>query len=103
MFLAQTSILEILKEQIAVGALRKSATSCSRWAELHRIIGNPGRPYSFDRTPWCRAMHDHEGSWCSAKAAQMGVTETGLNIALHAIDIKGLSVLYLLPKRNPDA
>ena len=37
------------------------------------------------------------------KSAQMGFTETLLNLTFYAIDIRGLDCLYVLPNKNPDA
>ena len=37
------------------------------------------------------------------KAAQLGYTEVALDKCFYAIDIKGLSVMYVLPASNPDA
>lgn len=37
------------------------------------------------------------------KAAQLGFTEVALDKCFYAIDIKGLSVMYVLPASNPDA
>lgn len=91
--------------QLASGIKRKSVTSCSRWAENYRVMGQPfPGPFSFLHHPWLRAMHDSEAEFnVGQKAAQMGYTETALNLALYAIDILGLNVLYVLPTKNPDA
>lgn len=63
----------------------------------------PG-PFTFKHHPWLRAMHDSEAEFnVGQKAAQMGYTETMLNLALYHIDINGTSVLYVLPSSHPDA
>jgi phage terminase large subunit GpA-like protein len=55
-------------------------------------------PYSFDRHPWCRAIHDSQAGWTVAmKAAQLGVTETGINRAFYTLDQLKRDVLYVLP------
>lgn len=94
-----------LGQQLASGLRRKSVTSCSKWAEAYRVMGEPypGK-FSFLHHPWLREMHDSEAEFnVGQKAAQMGYTETALNLALYAIDILGLNVLYVLPTRHPDA
>ena len=102
-------LIESLTSQIQHGLLRKSATSRSRWAELYRVMPIvPGLTteqtnLSFRYYPWTKDMHDEPKPWCGPKAAQMGYTETGLDIALFNIDVLGQSVLYLLPKKAPDA
>jgi hypothetical protein len=49
-------------------------------------------------------MHDaQEHIIVGQKSAQMGYTETALNKAFKALDIDGMSVLYVLPASNPDA
>lgn len=60
-------------------------------------------PMSHKYHPWTKAMRDELGPWCSPKGAQLGITEVGLDVALFNIDVLGQSVLYLLPKKNPDA
>ncbi len=63
----------------------------------------PG-PWNFDNHPWLKAMHDSKHPFCvGQKSAQMGYTEVCLNMSLNIMDTKGLSVLYILPNKNPDA
>jgi hypothetical protein len=93
-------LLNALTDQIATGLLRKTAVTCSRWAELYRVID--GQPLNYRNHPWTRALRDCTRPWAGPKAAQMGFTEAALDIAFFNID-RGRSVLYLLPKRNPDA
>ena len=55
-------------------------------------------PYSFVRHPWCREIHDSKAAWTIAmKAAQLGVTETGINRAFFTLDQLKRDVLYVLP------
>ncbi len=74
-------------------------TSCSRWAEHRRVMGAPfNGPYSFKYHPWCREIHDSKAAWTVAmKAAQLGVTETGINRAFYTLDQLKRDVLYVLP------
>ena len=77
----------------------RTLRSCSRWAEKRRIMGAPfDGPYSFLRHPWCRAIHDSKAAYTIAmKAAQLGVTETGINRAFFTLDKLKRDVLYVLP------
>jgi hypothetical protein len=55
-------------------------------------------PYSFARHPWCKEIHDSNAAWTIAmKAAQLGVTETGINRAFFTLDKLRRDVLYVLP------
>jgi hypothetical protein len=82
------SLLADLKATITEGLKSKTLTSCSRWAEHRRVMGAPFEGnYSFLRHPWCRAIHDSKAAWTMAtKAAQSGVTETGINRAFYTLD-----------------
>jgi hypothetical protein len=92
----------LLKESIATGLKRKSIHKISTWAEQYRVI--KGVPWSFKKYPWLKEMHDSKASLnVGQKAAQMGFTETVLNVALAKIDLKNHDVLYLLPSTTPDA
>lgn len=73
--------------------------SCSRWAEHRRVMGAPfNGNYGFLRHPWCREIHDSKAAWTIAmKAAQLGVTETGINRAFYTLDQLKRDVLYVLP------
>jgi hypothetical protein len=98
------NIVDQIRTQMAAGFQRKSATTCSRWASKYRIMGKPfPGPVSYLRHPWSMAMRDCDRSWVGPKAAQMGYTEVCLDRALFTLDIKKESVLYLLPKKSPDA
>lgn len=105
------TLLSELAIQISDGLRRKSATTGSRWAELHRIV-NPiaglhttTEPLHLNHLyhPWTKDMRDCNESWVCPKGAQLGITEVGLDRALFTIDVKHESVLYLLPKKTPDA
>lgn len=100
-----SKLLELLTQRVSDGLKRKTATSCSRWAEMYRVMGTPfPGPWKFDHHPWTREMHDCEAEMVvGQKAAQMGFTEWALNKTFKAIDIDGTSVLYVLPANNPDA
>ena len=95
----------LMAERIAEGLKRKSLTTCSRWAESCRVMGRPyPGPWSFRHHPWLREMHDSDAELnVGQKAAQMGFTETILNIVFFAIDVKGIDCLYVLPAKTPDA
>lgn len=63
----------------------------------------PG-PWNFKHHPWLRDMHDSEAELnVGQKSAQMGYTETVLNITFYNIDQKGVDCLYILPAKTPDA
>ena len=101
----KSDLLDALKEKISSGLRRKSISTCSRWAENYRVMGTPfPGPWSFDHHPWTRAMHDaDEEMIVGQKAAQLGYTEWALNKTFYHIDVKGESVLYVLPSTTPDA
>ena len=90
---------------ISGGLLRKSVTRCSRWAMKYRIMGKPfPGPWSFLHHPWTKEIHDSEAAGTVIqKAAQMGLSETMLNIVFFNIDIKGNNCLYILPNKSPNA
>jgi len=92
-------LLDDLKRTITEGLKSKTLTSCSRWAEHRRIMGAPfNGPYGFVRHPWCREIHDSKAAWTIAmKAAQLGVTETGINRAFFTLDQLKRDCLYVLP------
>ena len=96
----------LFAERIASGLKRKSLTTCSRWSEACRVMGGnsfPG-PWRFKHHPWLREMHDSEAELnVGQKSAQMGFTETVLNVVFFNIDVKGVDCLYVLPAKTPDA
>src|SRR3972149_675888 len=93
------SFLDELREFVKEGLRSNNLRSCSRWAEHRRVMGAPfNGNYSFARHPWCREIHDSKAAWAIAmKAAQLGVTETGINRAFFTLDQSKRDVLYVLP------
>jgi len=99
------ALADLLAERVSSGLKRKSITLPSKWAEQYRVMGQPyPGPWTFDRHPWLRGMHDSTAEFnVGQKAAQMGFTETVLNITFFYIDIHGVDCLYVLPAKTPDA
>lgn len=99
------SLAELLSERITSGLRRTSIVSASKWAEAYRVMGKPyPGNWSFKRHPWLREMHDSQYDLnIGQKAAQMGFTETVLNLCFYYIDMQGVDVLYVLPSKTPDA
>jgi len=91
--------LDELRQALGEGLLSNNLRLCSRWAEHRRVMGAPfSGPYGFARHPWCREIHDSKAAWTVAmKAAQLGVTETGINRAFFTLDRSKRDVLYVLP------
>jgi DNA-directed RNA polymerase subunit RPC12/RpoP len=87
-----------------MGLKRKAITDCARWAELYRVMGQPfPGPWKWTHHPWLYEMHLADSERIiGQKAAQMGYTEWALNKTFYAMDIQGISVLYILPS-NDDA
>lgn len=100
-----SDILTELKRRLCTGLERASLKRCSDWAERYRVMGKPfPGPYSFKYHPWTREMHDSDTEVnVGMKAAQMGFTETALNITFYTLDIQKEDVLYVLPNTKPDA
>lgn len=100
------ALSQLLGQRISTGLSRNSITCASKWAEKYRIMGNasfPG-PWKFDFHPWLREMHDSKSPFnVGQKSAQMGYTETLLNIVFYKIDVERTDCLYLLPATVPDA
>lgn len=98
-------LLDDLKQTMIAGLLRKSVTSCSRWAEKYRYMGRPiPGAWTFKYHPWGREMHDSRASKnIGSKAAQMGFTEWALNRTFFMIDVLQTDCLYVLPNKVPDA
>lgn len=96
---------QLLAERINAGLKRKTVTSCSRWAETYRVMGQPfPGPWRFKYHPWAREMHDCDAEMMvGQKAAQLCFTEVALNKSFFNIDIHGNSVVYVLPTSSPDA
>ncbi len=81
--------------------------NAAEWAELYRFMPE-GNDYSglwsFNAFPWLRDMHTADGEFfVGQKSAQMGYSETMLNVAFFTLDILRKSVLYVLPNQRPDA
>ena len=84
---------------IADGLQSRTLTSCSRWTQKRRIMGEPfpGR-FRFTHHPWLREMMDSSAHFnYSMKGAQLGVTECLISIAFYTIDQLKRDVLYVLP------
>ncbi len=89
----------LFKEALASGLRSQTLTTCSRWSEYRRTMGEPfPGPYSFLRHPWCREISDSTAPFNSTmKGAQLGITEVAINRAFYTIDILKRDVLYVLP------
>ncbi len=98
-------MLELLRERVSSGLRKKAVTTASKWAEANRVMGSPfPGPWRFTHHPWLREMHDSRAqSNVGQKAAQMGYTETMLNLTFFNIDILRRDCLYVLPAKTPDA
>jgi len=92
-------------ERIAFGLERRCIVECSQWAEKYRVMGPPiPGAWTFKYHPWLKDFHDcNHSQVVIMKNAQGGWSESVLNKSLFNIDIKGLSVLYILPSATPDA
>lgn len=95
----------LLNERIVSGLRRRSIINPGKWATTYRVMGKPfPGPWGFKRHPWLEAMHNSEATVnVGQKAAQMGFTETVLNICFFYIDMHGVDCLYVLPSKSPDA
>lgn len=81
---------------------RKAIELPSEWAEQYRTI--KGSRWTYDAHPWLRDMHDSKAERnVGQKSAQIGYTETVLNLTFFNIDIRQWDCLYLLPNKQPDA
>ena len=98
-------LADLLTQRISTGLKRTSIVTPSQWAQTYRVMGKPfSGLWGFDRHPWLKGMHESEASSnVGQKAAQMGFTETVLNITFFYIDIHGIDCLYVLPSKTPDA
>lgn len=96
---------KIFQQTLVGGLQRKAVTTSSKWAEKYRVMSTPfAGLWTFNRHPWLRDMHDAKNRVCvGMKAAQMGYTETVLNITFYNIDILNRDCLYILPSKTPDA
>jgi hypothetical protein len=98
-------LADLLTERLSSGLRRKSIVTAEKWSEAYRVMGKPfPGPWTFNRHPWLRAMHASEAEVnVGQKAAQMGFTETVLNIVFFYMDVHGIDCLYVLPSKTPDA
>ena len=97
-----TNLDRVLVERLVSGLRRSAVKTPSKWAETYRKVKDG--PWTFKHFPWLREMHDSTAfKNVGQKSAQMGFTETLLNLTFYAIDIRGLDCLYVLPNKNPDA
>lgn len=91
---------------ITQGLMASTVSRCDRWAERYRYMAGPPfpGPWNFKHHPWLRAMHNDRTEMCvGKKAAQMGYTETMLNVTFFTMDQLHRDVLYVLPNQKPDA
>jgi len=96
---------KLILNRIAAGLSRSSVKTPAEWACQYRVMGGdkPGK-WSFDDHPWLYEMHNSEAEQnVGMKAAQMGFTETMLNLVFFTIDIEAKDCLYVLPSKTPDA
>jgi len=94
-------LINELRQSIAEGLRSRTITTCSKWANYRRVMGEetdfPG-PFSFANHPWCREISDSQASTnVVMKGAQLGVTEIAINRAFFTIDVLKKAVLYVLP------
>lgn len=96
---------QLLKDTIVNGLKRKAIGSCTKWASNYRMMGRPyAGKWSSKYHPWIVGMQNSNAHYnVGMKSAQMGYTESLLNITLFHIDIHHRSVLYVLPTKNPGA
>ncbi len=87
------------KNALASGLKSRVLTTCSRWSEYRRVMGEPfPGPYSYRYHPWAREISDSLAPFNSTmKGAQLGITEVAINRAFYTIDILKRDVLYVLP------
>jgi hypothetical protein len=93
------SLVDDFKRTIASGLVDRTLNGCYRWATKRRVMGEPfPGAYSAKYHPWVKELHDSTASFNYAmKAAQIGVTEVGINLAFYVIDQLKRDVLYVLP------
>lgn len=94
-----------MAERIRRGITRGAIQTCSEWAMKYRVLpGVNGGPLRYDDYPWSREMSDCTDELIvGMKSAQMGYTDVAMSRVLYAIDMRGESVLYILPSSTPDA
>lgn len=89
-------------KRIAAGLKRKSIITPSVWAQNYRIMGSPEPgPCNFNRRPYLRELHDSPAEVnVIRKAAQLGLTETALDVILFHMDMYSRDALYVLPNKG---
>ena len=89
----------LLAQQISAGLKRKSIQACSTWSREYRIMGKPfPGPWRTKFHPWADDMMDCESEMMiGQKGAQLCFTEVALNKSFFQIDVRGNTVLYVLP------
>lgn len=98
------TLVEAAQRQLAESIQRQATRTASRWGERYIILGKPlPGPMRFGLHPWEREWCDYPKDWSGKKGAQMGMTNACLIRSLFNIDILRNDVLYVLPKKNPDA
>lgn len=100
-------MIDLFASKLTSTLSRSSIKLCSQYSERYRVVGTnspyPG-PWSFEWFPWLLGMCDSNAEMnVSQKSAQAGNSEVLLNRAFYTLDIKGASVLYVLPNMRPDA
>lgn len=100
--MAKNTLLSDLAARINSGLTRTSIKTAVDWAEQYRVI--KGEKWSFKEFPWLIEPHLSEATETVVKkGAQLGFTETLLNLVFFYIDIRNKDCLYVLPNKNPDA
>lgn len=100
------ALSQIFVNRISGNLSRKAVTKASEWAQKYRIMSSKAGAglMTFDKYPWSREMHDVTcPEVVGQKAAQVGFTETCLDVGFFNIDINRTDVLYILPNERPDA
>lgn len=84
---------------------RAGVVDPARWATQYRMMsGDYKGLWSFDHHPWLKEMHLSKAETnVGQKAAQMGYSETLINLAFYTLDVLERNVLYVLPNFRPDA
>lgn len=101
----QHQLIDTMLDRVVSGLQRKQLTKPSRWAMACRVMGEPypGK-WNFKHHPWLLGMHDSTAEMnVGQKSAQMGYTETVLNLTFYNIDVKNVDCLYVLPAKTPGA
>jgi Phage terminase large subunit gpA, ATPase domain/Terminase large subunit gpA, endonuclease domain len=90
---------QVLMRQISAGLKRKSIQACSTWSREYRVMGKPfPGPWATKFHPWADDMMDCDSEMMiGQKGAQLCFTEVALNKSFFYIDVRGETVLYVLP------